>query len=72
MGRVNVQEVARTEHEVRRHVDMLAGLIGERNVYRYGALEAAARYIEDTFREHRRGNRRGAPAGADLDPGRAL
>jgi Zn-dependent M28 family amino/carboxypeptidase len=32
-----------------RHLDMLAGVIGERNVYRYGALEAAARYIEDTF-----------------------
>jgi len=33
-----------------RHVDMLAGVIGERNVYRYGGLEAAARYVEDTFR----------------------
>jgi Zn-dependent M28 family amino/carboxypeptidase len=39
-----------TEREIRRHLDMLAGVIGERNVYRYGALEAAARYIEDTFR----------------------
>ena len=29
---------------------MLAGVIGERNVYRYGALEAAARYVEDAFR----------------------
>jgi Zn-dependent M28 family amino/carboxypeptidase len=33
-----------------RHVDMLAGVIGERNVRsRYGALEASARYIEDTL-----------------------
>jgi hypothetical protein len=29
---------------------MLAGVIGERNFYRHGALEAAARYIEDTRR----------------------
>ncbi len=34
-----------------RHVDMLAGVIGERNVpCCYGGLEAAARYIEDAFR----------------------
>jgi Zn-dependent M28 family amino/carboxypeptidase len=39
------------ERGIRRHVDMLAGVIGERNaVHRAGALEAAARYIEDTFR----------------------
>jgi Zn-dependent M28 family amino/carboxypeptidase len=44
------KDLSRTEREVRRHVDMLAGVIGERNIYRYGALEAAARYIEDTFR----------------------
>jgi len=37
------------QHRLFHHVDMLAGVIGERNVYRYGALEASARYIEDTF-----------------------
>ncbi len=31
------------------HVDMLAGDIGERNLYRYPSLEAAAVYIEDTL-----------------------
>ena len=31
------------------HVNMLAGNIGERNLYRYPALEAAAVYIEDTL-----------------------
>lgn len=43
--------VGEIEQEIRGHVDMLAGVIGERNVpRRYGALEAAARYIEDQFR----------------------
>ncbi|MBI5752820.1 MAG: M28 family peptidase [Hydrogenophilales bacterium] len=32
-----------------RHVQMLAGEIGERNVYRPAALDAAARYIEAEF-----------------------
>jgi len=32
-----------------RHVRMLAGEIGERNVYRPAALDAAARYIESEF-----------------------
>lgn len=32
-----------------RHVQMLAGEIGERNVFRPAALEAAARYIESEF-----------------------
>jgi hypothetical protein len=32
-----------------RHVEMLAGEIGERNVYRPDALDAAARYIESEF-----------------------
>jgi len=43
--------MAEIERRIRRHVDMLAGVIGERNVLNHqGALEAAARYIEDTFR----------------------
>src|SRR3954453_21178330 len=38
-------------HRLHRHVDMLAGVIGERNVpNRYGALDASARYIEDTLK----------------------
>ncbi|MGQ4807609.1 Bacterial leucyl aminopeptidase [Candidatus Entotheonellaceae bacterium PAL068K] len=32
-----------------RHVRMFAGKIGERNLWRYAALEAAARYIEETL-----------------------
>ncbi len=31
------------------HIALLAGKIGERNVWRYDALEAAATYIEETF-----------------------
>ena len=50
MAATSDEGLGRTEREVRRHVDMLAGVIGERNVYRHGALEAAARYIEDEFR----------------------
>ena len=39
------------EQHLRRHVDMLAGVIGERNVtHHFGELEATARYIEDQFR----------------------
>lgn len=34
---------------LQRHVQQLAGEIGERNVYRPGALDAAARYIESEF-----------------------
>jgi Zn-dependent M28 family amino/carboxypeptidase len=34
------------------HVVMLAGTIGERNVYRRGSLERAARYIDDQFAEN--------------------
>jgi Zn-dependent M28 family amino/carboxypeptidase len=34
------------------HVDALAGRIGPRHVGRPAALEAAARYIEEQFREH--------------------
>jgi Zn-dependent M28 family amino/carboxypeptidase len=36
------------EHRLRSHVDMLAGVLGERNVPDHpGALEAAARYVEN-------------------------
>src|SRR5687768_16474646 len=31
------------------HVEMLAGAIGERNIYRRGSLDRAATYIEDQF-----------------------
>jgi Zn-dependent M28 family amino/carboxypeptidase len=44
-------DLAVIETNVRRHVDMLAGVLGERNaLHCYGALEAAARYVEDTLR----------------------
>jgi Zn-dependent M28 family amino/carboxypeptidase len=33
-----------------RHVAVLAGVVGERSVWRYAALEAAAGYIEETLR----------------------
>lgn len=32
-----------------RHVEMLAGVIGERNIYRRGSLDRAAGYIEEQF-----------------------
>lgn len=32
-----------------RHVDVLAGTIGERNLYRHGSLELACAYIEEQF-----------------------
>ncbi len=35
--------------DLRRHVEELAGRIGERNMYRKGALHAAARYVEKQF-----------------------
>lgn len=44
------------ERDIRRHIDLLAGVIGERHVGRFLALEGAARYIEDQFR------------GMDLEP----
>ena len=34
------------------HVEMLAGTIGERNVWRYEALRRAADYIDDEFTRH--------------------
>jgi Zn-dependent M28 family amino/carboxypeptidase len=34
---------------LRAHVEMLAGTIGERNVWRYPALQRAAEYITDSF-----------------------
>lgn len=46
--------VDETERQLRRHVEMLSGVIGERNVpYHFGALEAAAQYIEDQMRTSR-------------------
>ena len=44
-------DFATLETNLRRHVDALAGVIGERNLVRHpGALEAAARYVEDALR----------------------
>ncbi|MDB5296129.1 MAG: peptidase [Phycisphaerales bacterium] len=41
------------EANLRRHVDLLAGVIGERNLGRHpGGLEGAARYVEDTLRSN--------------------
>jgi Zn-dependent M28 family amino/carboxypeptidase len=40
---------ARLRDRLIRHVDVLAGTIGERNVYRRGSLERAAGYIEEQF-----------------------
>lgn len=37
------------EHELRSHVDVLAGQIGERNLFRYDRLVKAADYIRSTF-----------------------
>ncbi len=42
------QEAARGD-EVRRHVEKLAGEIGERNLVQYDALLAASRYVDDTL-----------------------
>ncbi|MCI0455231.1 MAG: M28 family peptidase [Candidatus Dadabacteria bacterium] len=39
------------QNRLKRHVEMLAGEIGERNLWWYENLEAAAGYIENTFRE---------------------
>lgn len=38
-------------NSLKRHVEMLAGEIGKRNLWQYEKLEAAAGYIENTFRE---------------------
>jgi len=39
----------RLADRLKSHIALLAGKIGERNVWRYDALEAAATYIEETF-----------------------
>lgn len=39
----------RLRKRLRRHVDTIAGSIGERNLHHYAALEATARYISQTF-----------------------
>jgi Zn-dependent M28 family amino/carboxypeptidase len=50
MPKPNPHALTDLASRLHRHVDMLAGVIGERNVpHRYGALEATARYIEDTL-----------------------
>ena len=37
---------------LRAHIQMLAGTIGERNMWEYGALQRAAAHIQDVFRSH--------------------
>ena len=44
-------EIRGLERQLRAHVDMLAGEIGERNVLRYPQLVSAAEYIEKTLSE---------------------
>ncbi len=41
----------KVRERLEKHVRMLAGEIGERNLWRYEALEASACYINQTFRE---------------------
>ena len=43
---------AELSSRLRAHVEMLAGTIGERNVYHPDQLLAAAAYIEETFRQY--------------------
>jgi hypothetical protein len=38
-------------HRLRRHIEQLAGHIGERNVFVPQALQRASRYIEDEWNE---------------------
>jgi Zn-dependent M28 family amino/carboxypeptidase len=44
-------EELEVRERVRKHVDVLGGLIGERNLARFSALEAAAAYVRRAFRE---------------------
>ena len=44
-------EIRALERQLRAHVDMLAGEIGERNVFRYPQLVSAAEYIKKTLSE---------------------
>src|ERR1700758_876267 len=39
------------QYRIKKHVEMLAGEIGERNLWQYNALEAAVGHIYKTFRE---------------------
>jgi hypothetical protein len=47
---LSADEILLRDH-LERHVTVLAGVIGERNVWRHDALEAAADYIEETLRQ---------------------
>jgi hypothetical protein len=42
---------AELRSRLHRHIDTLAGTIGERNLEHYSALQAAARYITEVFEE---------------------
>ena len=42
-------EQTQLRNDLRGHVAFLAGTIGERNLHRYAALEAAARYTSSYF-----------------------
>lgn len=44
--------ISATAARLRAHVEMLAGTIGERNVWRYASLRQAADYISETLRSH--------------------
>lgn len=44
--------VLQPQSRLRAHVEMLAGTIGERNIWRYSALQQAADYIVDAFTAH--------------------
>jgi Zn-dependent M28 family amino/carboxypeptidase len=46
----DVPDPVRAMSALRAHVDMLAGMIGERNIWKYDALQRAAAYIRDTLR----------------------
>lgn len=52
LNRTPPDDASEVEKNLRAHVDLLAGVIGERNAWRRpGALEGSARYIEDQFRK---------------------
>ncbi|MGH7908752.1 MAG: M28 family peptidase, partial [Thermodesulfobacteriota bacterium] len=45
------EEEIEIRNHIKKHVEVLAGEIGERNLWKYNNLEAAIGYIEKTFRE---------------------
>jgi Zn-dependent M28 family amino/carboxypeptidase len=49
LSRTRADEILNTADALRAHVQMLAGTIGERNVWRFDALRRAAAYIAERF-----------------------